>query len=480
LPSGMGFATAFFAVSMLGKTVVPLNYALSPRELLDIVKDAGITTLISFEADAADRAGQAIFGQTIAFLNDEVLSLNVVLINHHHVQGRIRVEQPFVDLPNIQPDDTAVLLYTSGSTGKPKGVIQTHKNLVSNADAANSALGAANEIIFSPLPTFHSFALVAGMLYPLLHGHTAFLEPKFMPRSILERLGKHGVTVHLGVPSMYKAYLAVSRMRPSEAFATVKVAVSGGAPLPLEIANAFERVFGKPLVEGFGCTETSPIVALNPTNAPPHLGTVGQCVEGVTIEIRAMDGTVLPAGEAGEMWVHGPNVTLGYYNKPEETAKVFQNGWYNTQDMATVDDAGFIRILGRTKHMIIVGGENVYPAEVEHAVLKVPQVRDVAVTGQPDESRGEVVLAFVVPEENWEGDGEAMEGLIRDYINSHQLLADYKIPRKVKILEAIPLLPTGKPDLPALRGERTAIMNVAVQQAQAAAMQAEMQAASSS
>src|SRR5262249_10271645 len=148
-----------------------------------------------YEPDAKDRAGQAIFAQTLAYLNDEILSLTPVLINHHHVQGRIRHELPFSALPAIQPSDIAVLLYTSGSTGKPKGVMQTHRNLTSTADAAAAAIGEAEEnVVFSPLPTFHSFALTAGMLYPLMYGMTAFLDPRFAPRTVLGKLATHNTT----------------------------------------------------------------------------------------------------------------------------------------------------------------------------------------------------------------------------------------------------------------------------------------------
>lgn len=477
LPSGMGFATAFFACQLLGKTVVPLNYALSPKEVLDIAKDAELTTIISFEPDAADKASAAIFGQTLEYLNDEVLSLTPVLINHHHVQGRIRHEEPWTALPNLSPDDLAVLLYTSGSTGKPKGVMQTHRNLVSNADAAAQLMmGGPEDVLFSALPTFHSFALVAGMLFPILHGLTAFMEPRFMPRSILPRLAANKTTIHVGVPSMYKAYIGVSRMKPSDAFSGVRLCISGGAPLPLEIVSAFQQIYGKGIHEGYGCTETSPVISLNPLDQPNRTGTVGKAIPHVTVEIRDEKGAALPIGEAGEIWVHGPNVCKGYYKKPDETAKVFQNGWYNTQDMGKVDEEGYIHILGRTKHMIIVGGENVYPAEVEAAVIQVPQVKDVAVTGAADESRGEIVHAFIVPVDGYEGDATHMEMTIREYIHANGLLGAFKIPHKVTLLQQIPLLPTGKPDLPALRGERQMITNMALLQVQAAAMKMEIEA----
>lgn len=478
LPSGMGFATAFFACQLLGKTVVPLNYALSPREVLDIVRDAEATTVISFEPDPNDRASNAIFGQTLEYLNDEILALTPVLINHHHVQGRIRHEEPWTQMPDLTPDDLAVLLYTSGSTGKPKGVMQTHRNLVTNADAAAELLKAGeDDVLFSALPTFHSFALTAGMLFPLLHGLTAFMEPRFMPRSVLSRLGPNKTTIHLGVPSMYKAFLGVSRMKPSDAFAGVRYCISGGAPMPPEIAGGFRQIYGKDIHEGYGCTETSPVISLNPLDQPNRLSSVGRPIPGVTVEIRDANGQAVPQGETGEIWVTGPNVTLGYYKKPEETAQVFHDGWYNTQDMGMIDQDGYVFILGRTKHMIIVGGENVYPAEVEAAVIKVPEVQDVAVTGAPDETRGEIVHAYVVPAAGWTGDAAHMESTIREYLSHNNLLGSYKIPHQVTLLEQIPLLPTGKPDLPTLRGERQMITNVAVLQAQAAAIRADMEAA---
>ncbi|HYE78202.1 MAG TPA: AMP-binding protein [bacterium] len=479
LPSGMAFTTSFMAISMLGKTVVPLNFALAPRELADIVRDAGVTTLITFEPDPADKAGQAIFGATTAYLNDEILPLTPVLLNHHHIQGTIRQMQPLMQLPAINPDDTAVLLYTSGSTGKPKGVMMTHRNLTSNADAIAHEIGVdeKDHVMLGVLPTFHSFALTCTLLYPLFYGLATLFEPRFAPRTVLEKLAKHNVSIVLGVPSMYKAYMGAARGQRSDVFNTVKYLISGGAPLPPDVYHGFEQIFGKVIHEGYGTSETSPVISLNPLHEKPHLGTVGKCVRDVSVEIRGPQGDTLPAGEAGEIWVSGPNVTRGYHNQPEETAKVFRDGWYNTQDMGSIDHDGLLRILGRTKHMIIVGGENVYPAEVEAAVLQVPEVKDVAVTGIPDEKRGEAVHAFVVPADGWTGDPDAMEAIIRRYLSDHDLLGAYKMPAMVTLIPQIPLLPTGKPDLLALKGERQMIANVAVLQAQAAQMRADAEAA---
>ena len=426
---------------------------LAPKEVEGVVRDAGLSTLLTF-APPPGRATN-LFGSTIDHLASALPSLRIHRLNDASTPQSIRKAPPLITLPLLDASTPAAFIYTSGSTGKPKGVMLTHANLVANLRDLEQVLGfRKDDRILGVLPLFHSFGLTAGLLASLLSGAMLLPLPAFHPRVVLETIKAQSITLLELVPSMYRSLISFAEKRKGapEAFSSLRLAVAGGAPLPHETMERFKALTGQPIHEGYGASETSPVIAFNPPGIPPEPGTVGFPLPSVHVEIRDDEGR--PAKEDGEIWVQGPNVFGGYYNRPKESSEALVDGWYRTGDRGRWDQGGRLIICGRTKRMIIVGGENVYPAEVEDAVLRHPQVVQAVALGQPDTITGESIRLVV----EWEGDlpqgGPTVSVL--SFLRNGELLAPYKMPKVVKIAP-IPLLPTGKPDIPALLGNRDPI-----------------------
>ncbi len=425
LPSTAGFVASFYGGLWARKTIVPLNFLLQPRELQKIVEDAGLDLILTCE----------YFEELVRQLPARGLVLERAGLPWRYLTSRVL---PFPREPRTSPDDLAVLLYTSGTTGEPRGVCLTQNNLYTNAISSISHTRMNPEQRFlGVLPLFHTFGLTTVLICPTILGATVYYQARFQPAEVIRAISEHRISIMMAIASMFGA-LARAKTATPEAFRSIELPVSGGEPLPRTVYDDFHRRLGVTILEGYGLTETSPVVSINlPWANKP--GTIGTPIPDV--EVAAMDdaGRPVPTDTQGEICVRGPNVMRGYYNRPEETAAVLSaDGWLRTGDLGAVDADGFARITGRKKDMIIVGGENVFPREIETVLDQHPAVAESSVIGVPDESRGEVVVAFVVPHE----DAEVTPIELREFCRDH--LAGYKVPRQVIIDKDLPRGPTGK------------------------------------
>ncbi|MDX9912417.1 MAG: AMP-binding protein [Phycisphaerales bacterium] len=425
LPTGAAFPMAALAGWMLGRVVVPLNYLLKEDELNDVIEDC--------ETDVVLTASPLL-----QFLGYTPRVRRLIAIDELGPDAFRGVPEP--RLPRAAaPDDLAVLLYTSGTTGRPKGAMLTHANLTANIRQCREWIHFDHhDRILGVLPQFHSFGLTVLTLLPLTAGLTVVYTARFVPAKILHLLREHRPTMFIAIPSMYGALLHAKSAR-REDFASLRIVVSGGEPLPTSIAEGFYERFGVRINEGFGMTETAPVTHwCRPGEYRPRsVGMPLPCVEQRIVDINTSRD--LPPGEEGELRLRGPNVMRGYFKRPEETARMFdERGWLRTGDMARIDRDGFLSITGRLKEMLIVGGENVFPREIEEALESHPSVAAAGVVGAHDDIRGEIPVAFVELREGAAFDERALQAWCRER------LAGYKVPREVRALDALPRNPTGK------------------------------------
>jgi len=442
LPASAAFPAALFGVLWAGRTAVPLNFLLSADELRSIVTDAGVEAV--FSVRYFEKLLSQIPVRTV-FLEDLGLKRRVLL-------GKLR-RRPHP--PQVSPTDTAVLLYTSGTSATPKGVELTYRNLRHNCDACiEAARMDPAQTFLNILPPFHVFGLTANVLVPAVLGAAVYAIPRFQPLTALNAIRDERISIVMAIPSMYAAMLRTKSVA-DDALKSIYLAISGGEPLPPEVAAGFERRFGVSLHQGYGLTETAPVVSL----CAPHAyrpGSVGQVIPGMRVRIVDDAGAGAAAGADGEIQVRGPCVMKGYYHRPEDTGAVLDaDGWFHTGDIGRLDTDGFLYITGRKKEMMIVGGENVFPGEIEAVLVEHPAVAEAAVIGVADSSRGEVPIAFVLLREGSTGDatggtspvarektGPVTEQELRAF--ARQRLAGYKVPRRIRIAADLPRGPTGK------------------------------------
>ncbi len=343
-------------------------------------------------------------------------------------------------LPDEDIHAPAFIVYTSGTTGTPKGVILTvHSMLWVNAACWVPITGlCADDVVLAPLPLFHSYAINITVLGILATGATERIMTRFSPGRALELLQAGEVTLLPGVPTMFHYLLLTAREKGGCDLGRLRACISAGAILPAALNRDFETYFGVELLDGYGITETSTMVTMNWPGQSRVMGSCGLPVPGVCV--RIVDPITCedrPRGEEGEMICSGPNVMLGYLNKPEETAKALRNGWYHTGDLARSDENGFLTITGRLKELVIRGGQNISPAEIEEALLTHPSVRDAVVVGVPHETLGEVPVAYVV----WSSEPVTFESMT-EYCRN--ILAPYKIPADLRAVDEIPRTGSGK------------------------------------
>jgi long-chain acyl-CoA synthetase len=452
-PNVPWFPIAYFGILKAGAVVVPLNVLFKPREIAYHLRDSGARALIAFEGTAElpmaamARAGcdEAGCPHLVIATRDPAAPSPVPGSN---TLGQLMHGQPpLVETRARRPDDTAVILYTSGTTGHPKGAELTHGNMVLNAMASRDMYlpGLAGRpqqtVALVTLPLFHSTAQTCLMNAGLLGGFRLVLHPRFEPAAVLESMQRERVEVWIGVPTMYWAllqYATAQQIDTAPAAEHFRLCVSGGAPMPVDVMRRFESTFGVRILEGYGLSETSPVASFNQLHRPTKPGTVGQPIFGV--EIRCVDpqGRSVPTGERGEVVIRGPNVMKGYYNRPEATAEAMRNGWFHTGDVGTLDDEGYLTIVDRTKDMIIRGGFNVYPREIEEVLMTHPGVSLAAVIGVPDERLGEEIKAFVVRrKESALTEAELLEW-------SREQFAAFKYPRIIEFRDSLPMGGTGK------------------------------------
>ncbi len=425
LPSSCGSLAALLGVLWSGRSAVPLNFLLQPRELAAICGDAGLDLVISTQH----------FRTVLEQLPVRALYVEELGLRWRFVRERLsRTPEP----PKVSPADVATIVYTSGTTGLPKGVCLTHDNFEYDSLASIRHLRIEpNQGLLGVIPAFHVFGLTVLYFMPIyLQGSVDYL-PRFLPQATYEAMTKPHIGVFMAVPSMFSA---IARLKHIEAARLKHIAltVSGGEGLPRRVYNAFRERTGLTLHEGYGLTETSPVISVDLPWAH-RVGTVGPPLEGVSIEVRDEEGQPLPPGEEGELNVRGRLIMKGYYNKPEDTAAVIdRNGWFRTGDIVRVDPDQYIRITGRAKDIIIVGGENVAPREVENVLEQHPAVAESAVVGRPDANRGEVVVGYVVLNE-----GESVTSTeLREFCRER--LGGYKVPREIYVRTSLPHGPTGK------------------------------------
>src|ERR1700691_4054007 len=430
LPNTPAFAIAFYGIMYRGAVAVPMNPLLKAREVFYYLSNSGAKALFGTPAFAdeasagADETGSQCWIVDDAGLRDLIADL------------------PAQESPVERgADDVAVILHTSGTTGKPKGAMLTHGNLGRNAEVAVRTLveTGPDDVVMCCLPLFHVFRLTCGLTRSVLAGATLTLIPRFDPRKALEVIERDGVTVFEGVPTMYSALLSVADQAAPEATRSLRTCVSGGAALPVQVLADFETAFRCTVLEGYGLSESSPAAAFNHPHRERKVGSIGTPIEGVQMRVVDLDGVEVPQGQAGEIQIRGHNVMKGYWNLPDATtATITSEGWLNTGDVGRIDEDGYFYIVDRTKDLIIRGGYNVYPREIEEVFYEHPAVAEAAVIGIPHDSLGEEVGAAVALKK-----GAAVTAdELREYVKAR--VAAYKYPRLVWLVDALPKGPTGK------------------------------------
>jgi long-chain acyl-CoA synthetase len=438
LPNTPHFPLAYFGTLALGAVAVPVHALLKAEEIQYVLQDSGAQVLIC----AAPLLGEGAKGAEMAGV--PVLAVmdggDATL---ERIDAAAQKATPIDALVPREADDTAVILYTSGTTGTPKGAEITHLNVMMNvlSSATYSFDITPDDVVLGCLPLFHTFGQTCCMNTAFFVGASIVLLPRFDGAQALELLVKEKCTIFMGVPTMYIGLLGAakgSELRPS-----LKTALSGGAALPVPVLEQFTEVFGTEVLEGYGLTETSPVATFNQVGFPPKPGTVGKQIWGVEVEVARAEVDerieLLPVGELGEIVIRGHNVFKGYLNKPEATAAAIVDGWFRSGDLGTKDADGYVSIVDRKKDMVLRGGYNVYPREVEEVLLRHPAVGQVAVFGLPDPEYGEEVCAAVVLDP---AGGELSEAELSGW--AKERLAAFKYPRRVFFTDGFPLGPSGK------------------------------------
>jgi long-chain acyl-CoA synthetase len=427
LPNVPYFPVAYYGVLRAGGVVVPMNVLLKGREVGFYLGDPGAKIVFAWH-DFAQAAQQGA---------DEA-GAEVILVKPGEIEGVIFGHEPDPDVAGRGAQDTAVILYTSGTTGKPKGAELTHANLRRNAQIAAGLFSLDETVVtLGALPLFHSFGQTCGMNATILAGGCLTLIPRFEPAKALEIIQRDGVTVFEGVPTMYGAMLHEPTHGDYDT-SSLRLCASGGASLPVELLRAFEAEFDCKILEGYGLSETSPVASFNHPDRERKPGSIGTPIEGVEMKVVDDEGNDLPAGEVGEIVIRGHNVMKGYWSRPDATAEVMKDGWFHTGDMAKVDEDGYFFIVDRKKDMIIRGGYNVYPREIEEVLYEHPAVREAAVLAVPHPDLGEEVGAAVVLKEGEQADEETLRSYVKEQV------AAYKYPRHIWFLDELPKGPTGK------------------------------------
>jgi long-chain acyl-CoA synthetase len=424
LPNVPYFAVVYYGILRLGAVVVPMNVLLKRREVGFYLSDPGAKLLFAWHD----------FGEAAQTGADEA-EAECLLVKPGEFERLVGAADPNTEVADREPDDTAVILYTSGTTGKPKGAELTHSNLIRNVETAVGLFDLGPEaVVLGALPLFHSFGQTCGLNACVKAGGTLTLIPRFDPCKALEIIERDHVTVFEGVPTMYAAMLN-DPDRDSHDVSCLTVCASGGASLPLEVLRGFEEAFDAKVLEGYGLSETSPIASFNHPDRERKPGSIGTPIAGVEMKLIDVD----EATGAGEIAIRGHNVMKGYWNQPDATADAIDaEGWFETGDVATVDEDGYFFIVDRKKDLIIRGGYNVYPREIEEVIYEHPAVREAAVIGVPHDQLGEEVGAAVALKEG----AECSEDELREYVKEQ--VAAYKYPRKVWFVDELPKGPTGK------------------------------------
>jgi long-chain acyl-CoA synthetase len=404
-----------------------MNTLLKPREVTFYLQDPQAKVCLAWGdvAESAENGARETDAEVVAVRPGEFEEL---LAEH----------EPSRDVVDREDRDTAVILYTSGTTGTPKGAELTHSNLLCNTRVVvGLAQLTQDDVVLGALPLFHSFGQTCGLNATMAAGGTVSMIPRFDPGKALGMIERDRVTVFQGVPTMYTAML---HHPENESFdvSSLRLCMSGGSAMPVEVLKGFEDAFGCKVLEGYGLSETSPVASFNHPDRERKPGSIGTPVEDLAMKVVDEDGNEVDQGEVGEIVIKGHNVMKGYWNRPDATEEAIKDGWFHTGDMGTVDEDGYFSIVDRKKELIIRGGYNVYPREIEEVLYEHPAVRECAVIGVPDDKMGEEVGAAVVLKEGQDID----EAALKDFVKAE--VAGYKYPRRIWFVDELPKTATGK------------------------------------
>jgi long-chain acyl-CoA synthetase len=427
LPNVPYFPIVYYAILRLGGVVVPMNPLLKDREVAYYLSDSGARIMFTWPQFAAAAQGGC-----------EQAGAECIVADPAEFDALLGRCEAVGDVADRSDDDPAVIIYTSGTTGTPKGATLTHANLSSGAETGRDLVDAGPESVgMAVLPLFHVFGMNSVMNMAVHARALTTMVPRFEPAKVLEVIERDHVTMFAGVPTMYSALLHHPDLERHDV-SSLQLCVSGGSALPVEVLRGFDEAFDCKVLEGYGLSETTGMASFNPPDRERKAGSIGVPVGGTEMKVVGDDDEELPQGEPGEVVMRGPFVMKGYWNRDEATADAMRGGWFHTGDIATVDEDGYFFIVDRKKDLIIRGGYNVYPREIEEVVYEHPAVREAAVVGVPHESLGEEVGAAVALK-----DGEHVTpDELRDFVK--QRVAAYKYPRVVWIVDELPKGPTGK------------------------------------
>ncbi|WP_129692158.1 long-chain-fatty-acid--CoA ligase [Gottfriedia acidiceleris] len=419
------FVQTYLAILRLGAIVIPLNPAFTESELSYILKDSSTKLVIS--TSEQEKKLKSVKNQCPTLLN-------IILINE--IQPTVKIKNQLEEIETLQ-DDTAVILYTSGTTGNPKGAMLSHFNLIENANDFSKLIELSeNDQMIAVLPMFHSFCLTLCVNMILLNGASTIIIPKFNPAELVEVIKKQKATLIAAVPTIYN-YLYQLKSATANDFRSLRACISGGASIPIELLQSIQEKYNVLIVEGYGLSETAPVLTFNPYRGICKPGSVGLDLPSVETRIVNEDGDEVPTGQVGEVVAIGPNVMRGYLNNIEETEKAFSNGWFKTGDLGKKDEDGYLFLLDRKKDVIITNGYNVYPREIEERLYQHPNIIEAAVVGKPNQLIGESVCAYLVVSNN-----SLSESEIIDFCK--KALVYYKVPKEIYFVKELPKNGTGK------------------------------------
>ncbi len=428
LPNVPEFPISYYGVLRAAGVVVPMNVLLKRREIAFYLEDSGATLLLAWHG-FADEARDGAADADAELVEVEPTSFALAL------EGL----EPTPGLADTAEDDTAVILYTSGTTGQPKGAELTHLNLARNGQISGETMTEVREgdVVLGALPLFHSFGQTVSMNGSLRMGACLTMLPRFDPGEALETIQRDEVTHFQGVPTMYGALLHHPDREQFDT-STLRSCITGGASMPVEVLRGFEEAFDTIVLEGYGLSETSPVACSNHPGKERKPGSIGTPIEGVEMQVVDESDQPVPQGEVGEIVIRGHNIMKGYWQRPEATEEAMRSGWFHSGDIARIDEDGYFYIVDRKKDLIIRGGYNVYPREVEEVLYEHPKIREATVVGVPHDEWGEEIGAAIVLHDNEELPAEEVSAYVKERI------AAYKYPRVVWFLDELPKGPTGK------------------------------------
>jgi len=429
MPNVPYFPVIYFGILRAGGVVVPMNVLLKKREVAFYLEDPEAKLLFAWHD----------FGEA-AEAGAEQTGSEVILVKPGDFEELLGDQEPDREMSDREGDDTAVILYTSGTTGKPKGAELTHSNLLRNSKGVSEKLGEMtdDDVLLGALPLFHSFGQTCTMNSAVSVGATVTMLPRFDPDKALKIIDRDKATLFQGVPTMYNAMLHSASCEAADC-SSLRICMSGGAAMPAELMRAFEEKFGCIILEGYGLSETSPVASFNHPDRERKPGSIGTPIEGVEMQVWDDDGKEVPQGEVGEIVIRGHNIMKGYWNREDANKEaITEEGWFRTGDMAKMDEDGYFFIVDRKKDLIIRGGYNVYPREIEEVLYEHPAIQEAAVIGVPHDELGEEVGAAVVLKEGESVDADELKSYVKEQV------AAYKYPRKIWFVDELPKGPTGK------------------------------------